>query len=287
MKRKLSSSKIILSAGVAATLAISGFLLSNNIALNEALTHEKIVAESNLSEKLLLDKKYNNLKISHNNISDDNKRLKKTLADKTNTIGLKDNEIKRLNGVINSSKIKQNKINTLTALNEKISKENKQLQDQIEDLRSECKILGESLLAAEQQNHTLIMNNSVLKAMIADNYRTEALKGKHSNPTVVARKADKLKVSFVLPEEFSSDISFLLITPDGKEFSSRTDACASIKTTSCNNQLYASTNTEATQLGSNRVEMEYKPKSKMKKGIYQFNVYCNNKYIGATELRLR
>ncbi len=149
--------------------------------------------------------------------------------------------------------------------------------------------LANQLTAYSKSNSGLSADNSILKAMISDNYRTEALHGKKERLTVNARRTNKLSVSFDLPGNLNSNIYFKVITPQGQEISSTDDvASTTIKIEERNGGLLASSDANVIgSSGTKRIEMTYKPKEKLKNGIYQFNIYNDDRFIGSTQMRLK
>ena len=183
-----------------------------------------------------------------------------------------------------------------------LKKKNAELEDLLKSLNQEINTLNKSIAMANSENKKLndqlayssktntglSSDNSILKAIISDNYRTEALRGKNEKLTVNAHKTNKLMVSFDLPGNVSDNIFFKVVTPQGKEFSSNKDLAAAIEIIENGDGLLASTSENAIgSAGTKRVEMTYKPNQKLSKGIYQFNIYNGDRFLGSTQLRLK
>ena len=91
-----------------------------------------------------------------------------------------------------------------------------------------------------------------------------------------------------VPPEIESDINFKIETPEGKQFSSRTDFAARVNIHVSDVSLMASNEglINATSVNK-KVEMVYELEKPLKKGIYQFHVYSGDKYLGSVQMRLK
>lgn len=137
-------------------------------------------------------------------------------------------------------------------------------------------------------NEDMENDNAILKELFSYNYRMEALRGKNEKLTVNAKKTNKLIVFFNVPGNTGNNIHFKVVTPDGKELSSNKDLAATIKITENGDGLMASSSLKnGGSTGTKKVEMSYKPKQKMAKGVYQFNLYNEDRFLGSTQMRLK
>lgn len=179
-------------------------------------------------------------------------------------------------------------VEELEALKEKLNKDLSELKLVADNLRYENEKLNGLLASVQKDNEALEFNNSVLRAMTADNYRIEALKGKNEKLTVNAKRTNKLFVTMDIPSSSDHGLYFKVVTPEGEEYSSKTDISANIKVIDTQD-LVANTDTDISNLssGKKRIEMSCKPAKKLKKGVYQFNIYNEKTYIGSTQLRLK
>src|SRR5690606_21757550 len=121
-------------------------------------------------------------------------------------------------------------IEELEAINENQNKETEKLRSTLSAVQTVNRILSEKIADEGIVNSRLKDDNSILKAFISDNYRTEAIKSKNEKLTVNARKARRLMVSFDLPANTSTkQIHYKILTPDGTEYISDKDLAAEIK----------------------------------------------------------
>jgi peptidoglycan hydrolase CwlO-like protein len=268
------------------TLSVAFFVV--NTSLKRQLGDQKIKSEKLLSEKLKLDKSIKELIIDMSALTGKNAKLDKLLTEANKKLQKKEAEIKRLvaeNATVGELRAQ---VRELELLREQLNKDIAGLNVSITQLSDANASLNEFLARAKNENEILATDNTILKAMVADNYRIEALRGKHEKLTINARKTDKLLVSFDLPSDVGKNLYFKVKTPQGDEFSSKTDLSAIINIVENNDGLLASASSDVIgSIGTKRVEMIYKPNKKLTKGVYRFNVYNENSYLGSTQLRLK
>jgi chromosome segregation ATPase len=288
MENTNKKTSIVLIGALTALIILSVSFFIINASLKNQLGDQKIKSEKLLSEKLKLDQSIKELKADMSAMAGKNARLDKLLGEANKKLQKKEAEIKRLiadNATVGELRAQ---VRELELLREQLTRDIANLNINIAQLSDDNARLNELLARAKNENELLAFDNTILKAMVADNYRIEALKGKHEKLTINARKTDKLLVSFDLPSDVGRNLYFKVNTPQGEEFSSKTDLSAIINIVENNDRLLASANSDAgSSIGTKRVEMIYKPNKKLTKGVYRFNVYNDNSYLGSTQLRLK
>lgn len=284
--------KIMLIAGItaiAALLVVAGVLKESNTKLKDNLYREKVKSENLLSQKLQLDKSLDLTKKDLTDMKGKNSSLEKMILDTNQKIVQKNAEINRLKAQNASMKELQLKIDELEKLKTQLNQQISELDKTLAQAEAENVKLNEKLTASAKTTSALSADNTILKAIVSDNYRTEALRGKHDKLTVNARRTDKLMISFELPANVSTkEMYFTITTPDGNQFASNKDLAASVDVTYLQGDLTASANQitfDAT--GKTRVEMSFVPKQKLSQGIYTFNLYNSGRFLGSTQLRLK
>ena len=275
--------------GFAVLLAVAGVLQVNNTKLKDKISGEKIKSENLLSQKLQLDKSLDLTKKDLTDIKGKNSSLEKMILDTNQKIIQKNTEISRLKAQNASMKELQKKMEELEKLKLQLSEEIQILNKTLAQAKAENLKLNDKIASGAKTTSELSADNSILRAIVSDNYRTEALRGKHDKLTVNARRTNKLMISFDLPANVSAkEFYFIITTPEGNQFASNKDLAASIEVTYLQGDLIASANqitSDAT--GKTRVEMSYLPKQKLTRGIYSFNLYNNDRFLGSTQLRLK
>lgn len=275
---------LLLSLAFTTTLLI---VLSNNT-LKRKLRAEQINSEQILAEKLILNKSLIDLKSSLSNLEGKNIHLDKIVKEIQRNIGSKEAEIARLLNDNASVRQLRIKISELEEIQNKLNGELADLYASNSQLKNDQFALNQLLLEAQNENEHLSSNNSLLEALVADNYRIEAQKGKGDRITTLARKTNKLVVSFDLPEDdVYNQVYFKVLTPSGEELSSINNQSATITYYDNPQNYLVSTDETFLVLNSKRVEMLYKPEQKLEKGIYRFNIYNQSSYLGSIQLRLK
>ncbi|WP_372647555.1 hypothetical protein [Draconibacterium sp.] len=288
MKTKLMNQKIIAAGVLVIAIVVTSFLVYANKNLNKKLAEEKLKSEMLLSEKLSKDKQISKYQDDIHLLNTDAKKLNKRIADTNAQIQTKNSEIAKFRAESKSAKELQKKMDELEAQHQKLVNELATLNNTLTFTTAENSKLSKQLDQVNANYTALFSDNLILKAMISDNYRTEALRGKNEKLTVNANRTNKLMVSFDLPANSSDNIYFMVTTPKGEELSSKDDLAAAINITNIGDGLLASNSeTIMGSGGTKRVEMSYKPKQKLAKGIYQFTIYNNERQLGTTQLRLK
>lgn len=282
----MSKKQLILTAALILAVIFSGVFYVSNNSLKKNLNKEKIKSEELFSQKLNLDKAFDKIKKDLSKMKVVNVELDRKINDLTQSISKKEAEVKKLIAQNASQKILEKKVKELEDLKNKLNDELYALKASNDNLKFENMTINEQLALVSQEKEKLIINNTILKAIAGNNYRIEAVRGKNDKLTINARRTQKLVVTFDLPNDIGNNISFKLLTPDGKEFESKNNELATINISENSDNFYASIE-EMGSIGTKRIEMSYKPKGKLGKGIYEFEIYNETTYIGSTQLRLR
>jgi hypothetical protein len=289
MKTNISIQKVIVAVVLLVAIIFIGLLYQGKTKFKKQLFDEKRKSEILLSEKLSLDKAIKNYQFDITGLQNKTSGLNKLIDEANINVQNKNDEINRLKtankGSLKNLKEKNAELeNQMLQLNEQLSKSNNSLAQ----VKSENEVLNNQIFATSKKADELERDNNILRELFSYNYRTEALKGKNEKLTVNSKRTNKLFVGFDLPGNISNDIHFKIITPEGKELSSDKDLAANIKITENGDGLLASSSqNSAGSKGTKRVEMSYKPSQKMAKGIYQFNLYNEDRFLGSTQLRLK
>lgn len=273
---------------VVASLTMVGVYHRHNKGLKTTVEAEKIKSEALLSQKLELTKSLEALKADILKLKESNSTLNMRLNEKVNLLNQKEAEVNRLFSENVSLKQFRQKATELEQIRDQLSKELTSLMQQMDGLRSENDDLSNQLARVKSENKSLNSdNNQLLSMILANNYRMEATKGKNERLTLNARKTDRLVVSFELPPAADKELHFKVITPTGEEVSSLENSdflelgSSEVLLASLNGNFHDQKNI------SRRIQMTYKPNIKLTKGIYQFDIYSKDNYIGSTQIRLK
>jgi len=288
MKTQIIKTKTVLITVTAVAIILAAFIFYANHSLKGQLHKEKIKSEALLSEKLNLEKSIEKFNKDLASLQGKNVQLDKVVKETRDKLAKKESEIRKLMAENASSLDLKKKNAELEALRDKLEKDISSLNLKMNQLISENKRFSDQLTSTKTKNESLVVQNALLEAMLADNYRVEALKGKHDKLTVAAKRTNKLMVSFDIPSDVGNKLFFKIITPDGKELSSKNDKSAAIEFFDQNKNLMASlTGLASGSQNAKRAELIYKPEQKLMKGVYTFNVYDGENYLGSIQMRLK
>ena len=228
MNYRIETKKAVLITLLTVIVTIAALFVLSNVSLKKQLRNEQIRSESILSEKLLLDKNIAEIKADMASLKGKNYRLDKVLAQTSTKLINKEAELRRLLSERVSLAELKKKVSELEAIRIQLNNEIAALTAKSTMLLTENDVMNNKLAKLQHENNQLDSDNAILKAMVADNYRIEAVKGRHEKLTLIARKTDKLIVSFDLPSDVNDNISFKVLTPSGEEFSSTDYPSASL-----------------------------------------------------------
>jgi len=289
MKTKIFTWRNIIWVLAAVLILGSGIFYLNHKSLNRKLDHEKIKTEALLSKNLDLEKSLEVLKKEMGTLKGKNEKLDQKLKEISDELSTREAQVKKLASANTTLEEVKRKNLALEELRNELEKKVAGLHEEMDRLATEKEGYLEQLDEIQDENKKLAMQVAFLETMLADNYRIEALKGKSEKLTVVARRANKLMVSFDLPPNAGDQIYFKLTTPDGREISSQKDRFATITRADQDENLMASLESSAGVIGGStgRIELAYSPDYKLLKGIYQFNVFNGPDHMGKLQLRLK
>lgn len=287
MKTKFKIHEIAAISALLLFVILSVTLITRNRSINNSLKNEKIINEALLSEKMKLTHNAEKLKKGIESLAKEKKNQESKLLLLKSQLEQKEAELadQKQKGNLAISNLKstiENLQKEWAAINEKYMANTKELAI----LTEKNKQLQSQLDFALNEKDEIFMQNELLKAILGDNYCTEAVRGKQDKVTMWARRTNKLSLSLDLAHGNYSDLYFTITAPNGKIYSS-TD----------NHQAEFSIDYDLVELASldnilkpeatTRVQLNYKPQSKLSKGVYKFNIYNNDNYIGSTQLKLR
>jgi myosin heavy subunit len=288
MEKGMNKTRAAWIAASAAVLIFAGFLVYRNLDMKDQLKNEKIRSESLFSEKLNLEKNLEMFKQQLATLEGKNAKLDRVIKETSDKLAKKEAEIRKLNAENASLAGLKQKNAELEQLRAQLEEDVRGLNLNLEKLMAESQQTKNDLQAMKTKNESLAEHNAILEAMLADNYLVEAVKGKHDRLTVMARRTDKLIVSFELPSDVGNNITFKINTPDGKVISSENNATATLTFKDIDQNYMASVSgTASGNKNTRRAELAYEPEHKLVKGVYRFSVFNGKEYVGSTQVKLR
>jgi chromosome segregation ATPase len=292
MTTKIEKSKLI--AGIATFLLFGSMIMTvivsnKNADLKTGLNDEKIKSETLLSGKLSLEKEIQKMRNDMASLSGKNKSLDNTLIDVNKKLNAKEAEIKRMSAENAQAKNIKKQMADLQQIRNELDQKVANMHTTINNLKAENANLQSDL--AQMKSNAKIMedNLKLARSMNGDNFRVETVRGKKDNLTVNARKTKKLKMSFELPQDVASNVTFKIQTPQGKIIDSQKNKDVSVIVSEIDeNNLTASISPVSGQLEvTKRVEMSYKPESKLQGGVYKIEMHNKGAYLGSYQVRLK
>lgn len=286
MKTSESKSKIV--AVLFTTLffaSIFGLMMMHdtNTSLEELLQGSKLKSESLLSEKLAVEKEVNDLKFQIVSQLGKNAEMDRLLNKAKADLARKEKQIQQQGRNANNTK----ELADLRRMKSKLEQDLAGLKSTIMDLQSENLALAGELNQTKAKNKELTGTIGIMEAMAINNYQISAT-NKNEKLTVVARRAKSLNMAFDFPQSVASGVKFKIHTPDGKLVDERNEAL-SYNISDDGGDLTASIEPIfiADMKVSKRIEMKYKPKEKLKKGVYTIDIYNGESYISSCQVRLK
>lgn len=285
MKAMLNKKQLI-QIGVAVILLLSlistGIYLTENKSLTKGLNEEKLKHELLLAEKVSLDKEIANMRAQINALQGTNSELDKVLAETSARLNEKEAELKKINRENGSIKSLRKKNEELAKIKSDLEAQIPGLQSAISKLNSEKDALNQTIARLTEENKQL--NDNLNNFVIVDNYLIETTKGKNKL-TVKAKRANKIAMSFKVPNTQVSNISFRITKPDGTQVKGNENGLA-YNVVNDDENLLASMTLDNIKV-SKKIEMTYTPKEKLKAGIYKIEIYNGDKNVGSCNIKLR
>ncbi|MFZ1809110.1 MAG: hypothetical protein WAU36_17890 [Cyclobacteriaceae bacterium] len=257
-----------------------------NQSLENGLNTEKLKSEKMLSEKLLLDKELIKLKQSIASLQGKNTDLDKMLNNASSKIAMKESELKKMQKENTSMKQYKQQLAEVEKIKSDLESQLTSLTNSLDASNNEKESLNKMIASLQVKNKNLEDELSKMQIASLDDIRVEAFK--KNKLTVSAKKTKKLNVNFIIPANTSSEnLQFKITDPKGQLLTSNDGTIAMIELEETP-MLTASNDNTVYVRQTKQVKMEYKPKSKLKSGIYRIEILDEkNVYMGSLQVRLK
>jgi len=261
---------------------LSGFLFISRTSNHKKLKNELVRSEALAADKAALESSMEKLK---NELSATNALLNETIAEKDKRIEEITAELNRLRSQARSISNLKKQVAELESQNNVLSQELDALKKLTDKLSSENKTLGEKVTNLESENSSLKDQIAILNALIADNLKISAYRGKKDKLTLKASRTDKLMANFEIPADVANNLSFTVETPEGQTISSRNESSATVKV---NNMVQTDlSGLSAFTEGFKSVEISYVPATRLSKGNYKVNLLSDNQHVCGVIIQLK
>ena len=263
------------------------YYLDESNSLKKELNGEKLKHEMVLSEKLNIEKLADKLKEDLVAMKGKNNSLSNMLESANASLSQKQKELDGVLRKLSGMKVLEKSLAEMKSIKSELENKVKMLDYSLNQVRNENDLLTRENEVLKNENEMLAQNISIMGEMLAGNFRIESQKKVSQKLTAKAKKTKKMVVSFDLPQDLVTNISFRVTTPDGQVVSSKEDGIAYVVVEK-EGALYASIKSEDGEFSVvKRVEMTYKPNAKLSGGIYKIEVLNNNKKVGTSQVRLQ
>lgn len=166
-----------------------------------------------------------------------------------------------------------------------------QLEAQLNAAKSNERIAQEQLdrITKERDRLSAQLDEQGQAAQMVNNAEVEALRGRKQRLTVMARHTKEIRMAFDLPEGLAKGASFKIITPAGRNYSGA-DPEISLSMGNAGEEPVASlmaVSLSAPKERAARVQLRFKPESKLEAGTYRIDVMSGGAYLNTVLLNLR
>jgi hypothetical protein len=288
MENKLQQQKII-TAIIIALLLISTvgviFYRKSNSSLKGDLRDEKLRSEALLSEKLSIEKETIKLKNDIQNWMGKSQKTDRLLEEALEKIQGMESTIGRLRRENSAMAVLKKEFEALKGIRDQLEK---QMALNESNSSSRIKELQQELTSVKGELDQLRTAYNAKPDNLTNDFRVETSRGKQKpRLTVNAARTKRLALSFEIPESLSNEVTFNIITPQGRIIKSGQPGLT-VRILDDNRNLTASLSpVSGTFEISKRMEMTYKPDKKLEPGIYQVNILHKDNKIGSCQLKLR
>jgi myosin heavy subunit len=252
----------------------------------EGLRTERLKSESLLAEKLVVEKEKDEYKTNLEKMTASSNALHARSKDTEALL------VQALRDLDKNEKAKRN-VEQLKQQLQKVQNEKSELDRQIADYKNTVDYARgneeqnkATIAALEMANKQLLAQVEALKKMSMDNSLVQTCR-KNQKLSIKARRIKHLSVE---ADIFGSmdNVTISLSGPDGKAFSpdiSELTISPASSTTERGHAFYESGSAESA-LAKTRVEIIYKPKNKLKPGLYKIFVENNGNRVGSLQVKL-
>ncbi len=268
------------------SLAALIFTYESGKSLEAGLNSEKLKSEKILAEKLSLDKEILKLKQSISSLQGKNADLDKMLSTTSSKLSIKEGEVKKMQKENATLKEYKQQVAEIQKIKGDLERQIAALTSSLNSSNMDKEMLNKTVADLQQKNKSLLDEMKQLQLASLDDIRVEALS--KNKLTVSAKKTKKLDVNFLIPANNSSDkMQFRITDPNGRLLTPMDGAISLVETDEA--PIFTADNTAMTYLKQTKqVKMEYKPKKKLRPGVYRIEVLnSDNVYMGSLQVRLK
>ncbi|MFH1160843.1 MAG: hypothetical protein V1733_07835 [bacterium] len=263
-------------------------LYSQNKKLNKSVQLEQSQNTTLLTQKHALQNEIDHLTSAIADMNGRNVELDNLLTEIKVKLNGAQVELNRLTKDRMDINAMQKKLLEVQVLKDELEAQVMALNEKMENLTHENLALTNTIINLENENREMAVNLEVAQAILTNNFLIEAVKGNNEKPTISAKRAREIKVDFDILATNQSQIHFKIIKPNTDVIDSKTDKNFTLRGSAPTIGLLANISPASNiPIKANRISMVYRPTMKLRSGIYTVEVYNNDIYLGASQIKLR
>lgn len=261
---------------IATTLTSGWFLIKNNSLKIEASKERSVFA----AEKDLLNKEVNELALEKRKFADESSIRKAKIDSLMNVVAMKNSEVRSLLAAKADVNNLKKKLKELEQVRNELNTEIIYLRQNEKKMNLTNSTLEDEIMRLKTENEKLVAELLLSKNLSTDYILVRNLK-KNQKITAFASRTKVINVSFDYPSSLINMLEVKVETPDGQTYTSSDRELLSV----IPSNEPALENTTAVPL--KRMELNFKPKKKLTKGIYKFNITNGNEVVNIILVQLK
>lgn len=275
---------VALSLLLLGSFAATSYFESEKQAAINGLNESKLIAERLLGEKLQLEKDIVDLGVR--------------LQSGTEALGSSEQQVAELHRRVEAAIKHSTGLEAAARRSNRLAREvadlsalKQRMEVQLATAHSNAQDLQEQLehTTGERDALTAQLEQHRDGARMVNNAEVDAVRGRKGRLTVVARRANEIRMAFDLPEGLAKGASFKIITPSGRNYSGA-DPAVSMSVDESDAEATASLATvplATAKERASRVHLTFKPEQKLEAGTYRIDVMSEGAYLNTVLLNLR
>lgn len=261
---------------IATTLTSGWFLIKNNSLKIEASKERSVFA----AEKDLLNKEVNELALEKRKFADESSIRKAKIDSLMNVVAMKNSEVRSLLAAKADVNNLKKKLKELEQVRNELNTEIIYLRQNEKKMNLTNSTLEDEIMRLKTENEKLVAELLLSKNLSTDYILVRNLK-KNQKITAFASRTKVINVSFDYPSSLINMLEVKVETPDGKTYTSSDRELLSVIPS--NEPALENTS----ELPLKRMELNFKPKKKLAKGIYRFNITNGNEVVNIILVQLK
>jgi myosin heavy subunit len=289
MENNSNSVKTIVGA-IVIVLLLAGLIFTSVMVSKgkKNLNAEKLAAEKTLSEKLAVEKELSKSKTDYSLLNERYLSLQKELADTQQQLTETENRIRSANSENRTLREKLTQLDELNRQKADLEKELANLKTEYNNMSTQNQNLQNRITALEKDKTDLTKKLDESSKILTDNFLVTATRGKKTERIVIwASRTKKLNITFEVPENIASAVSFSIVTPSGQVVNPNEKSLSWYFPIEYRNLTASMSPITGEFVASRQIVLNYVPKEKLQKGEYKIQILENGQIIGNCRMMLK